>query len=324
MSTGVVVWSKTAASNDVIDAAAQFAEGQAPSSLNDGIRGAMSSVAKWRDDIAGVLVTAGSGTAYTLTTNQIFASNGDGYTVQFIPGSTNTGAVTLAVDGNTAKPLRFLTGTDLPAGVLISGSLYQATYRLATTEWLLHSSPLAQPFIVPLGALIDYTGLTSPSANFILPQGQAISRTVYAAYFSLVSTTYGGGDGSTTFNVIDLVGRVAAMRDAGSARLSSTYFGSNPATLGNSGGVESSTLTLAQIPAHAHANTLFDPGHSHNFGLVSDAAGGSGVISGRTGTSGTTTTNQTGVTITNVNAGGGAAHAIVQPTGIVQKLLRVL
>lgn len=342
MSTGAQIWSKTAASNDVIDAAAQFAEGQAPSSLNDGIRGAMSSVAKWRDDIAGVLVTAGSGTAYTLTTNQIFASNGDGYTVQFIPGSTNTGAVTLAVDGNTAKPLRFLTGTDLPAGVLISGSLYQATYRLATTEWLLHSSPLAQPFIVPLGGIIDYTGSSAPSANFALPQGQAISRTTYATLFSLISTTYGVGDNSTTFNIPDLVGRGTAMRDVGSARLSATYFGGNPANLGATGGLESQTLTLSQIPGGI---TSANGGQSISVttnvadivrgSVISSTvpAGGSARIgaSNMTGDNTVTSSGNNSISVTGNNTGaagngtGAAApHNIVQPTMILNKIMRII
>lgn len=202
----------------------------------------------------GVGVTGGSGTAYTLTTVKPIASNFDGFTAAFTPGTTNTGAVTLAVDGGTARPLRFLTGVDLPSGVLISGSLYQATLR--STEWLLHASPLAQPFLVPLGGIIDYAGLTAPSGNFALPQGQAISRATYAALFSLIGTTYGAGDGSTTFAIPDMVGRMGAMRDVGSARLSSTYFGGNPANLGAVGGSESSTLLTANLPAYTPAGTV--------------------------------------------------------------------
>src|SRR4051812_2341879 len=139
MSTGVIQWSTTAASNSTADTAVNWAEGQAPSSVNDSARAMMAAAAKWRDDITGIIVTGGTGTAYTATSNQVIAVNINGMTVQFTPGTTNTGTVTLAVDGQTARPLRFLTGVELPAGTLISGSLYQATYRSATTEWLLHS-----------------------------------------------------------------------------------------------------------------------------------------------------------------------------------------
>lgn len=338
MPTGLQVWSKTAASNDVIDAAAQFAEGQAPSSLNDGIRGAMSSAAKWRDDLFGTLVTTGSGTAYALATNQVAGSNGDGYTVQFIPGSTNTGAVTLAVDGNTAKPLRFLTTVDLPAGVLISGSLYQATYRLATTEWLLHSSPLAAPFLIPVGGIIDYGGSSAPNSNFALAQGQAISRATYATLFGIFGTAYGAGDGSSTFNIPDLVGRVTAMRDAGSARLSSTYFGGNPANLGAVGGLESHTLAAAQIPSitsTASSVSLSASVTSANWvassstdstpinvggtgsGIAASLAGGSVSKIGSSGSA-------TGTVSSTSNNTSGSAHNNVQPTMILNKIVRIL
>jgi microcystin-dependent protein len=329
MSVGVVTWSKTAASNDVADTSINWQEGQAPSSVNDSARAMMAAAAKWRDDIAGtVLVTGGVGTAYTLATNQIFAANNNGNTIQFTPNVTNTGAVTLAADGLTALPLRFLTGVDLPSGVLISGSLYQATLR--SSEWLLHASPLAQPFLIPLGGIIDYTGTTAPNSNFILPQGQAINRVTYATYFSLVGTTYGAGDGSTTFNAPDLVGRVVAMLDAGSSRLSATYLGVSPASLGNAGGLQSHTLTTAELPAHSHANTLTDNGHTHTWGPAGSQANVAGTgAAGSTPQYGTTSTNTgsnvgTTMTITNVNAGGGGAHAIVQPTIMLNKILRVL
>src|SRR5258708_2604472 len=61
---------------------------------------------------------------------------------------------------------------------------------------------------VPLGGLMPYIGSTAPNTAFVLPFGQAISRTTYATLFSLVSTTFGVGDGSTTFNIPDLRGRV--------------------------------------------------------------------------------------------------------------------
>jgi hypothetical protein len=74
MATGLVSWSQTAANNATADTNVNWAEGQAPSSVNDSGRGMMASLAKWRDDNAGSLVTAGTSTAYTLTTNQVFAS----------------------------------------------------------------------------------------------------------------------------------------------------------------------------------------------------------------------------------------------------------
>lgn len=330
MATGIISWSQTAATNATADANVNWAEGQAPSTVNDSARAMMASAAKWRDDIAGILVSAGTGTAYTITSNQIIAANTNGMTVQFTPGTTNTGAVTLSVDGNTARPLRFLSGVELPSGVLISGSLYQATYRLSTTEWLLHSFD-ASIYAIPLGGMIDYAGSTAPNSAFVLPQGQAISRTTYATLFTLISTTYGVGDGSTTFTLPDLVGRVAAMRDGGSARLSSSYFGGNPANLGAVGGLESHTLTTAQLASHSHANTLNDPTHTHTQTGRQATVGTSGSTllsiqygNGNVPAEVPIASSTTGITISNVAAGSGNAHNNVQPTIILNKILRII
>ena len=69
------------------------------------------------------------------------------------------------------------------------------------------------PYNVPLAAGLDYWGATAPNSAFAFPTGQAISRTTYAPLFSLFSTTYGSGDGSTTFNLPDKRGRISAAID---------------------------------------------------------------------------------------------------------------
>lgn len=90
---------------------------------------------------------------------------------------------------------------------------------------------------VPIGHIVDYTGATLP-AKFLWPNGQAVSRATYAALFAVLSTTYGAGDGSTTFNLPDLRGRVSAGKDnlggATSAARLSTIISST--TLGAAGG----------------------------------------------------------------------------------------
>lgn len=140
MATGVTVWSKTAATNNTIDSAVNFAEGQAPSSVNDSARGLMASVAKWRDDLSGSVTTAGSSTAYTATSNQTFASLTAGIeiTCQFDEDCGAT--VTLNVDGLGAKPLRSAAGVELVAGAIKAGSVHRATYFTSNSgEWLLHN-----------------------------------------------------------------------------------------------------------------------------------------------------------------------------------------
>lgn len=139
MATGVVVWSKTAATNNTIDSAVNYAEGQAPSSVNDSARGAMASTAKWRDDLNGSLTTSGTSTAYAVTTNQGFAALTAGYEVTCQFDEDCGATVTLNVDGLGAKPLRSAAGVELVAGAIKAGSVHRATYFTSNGgEWILH------------------------------------------------------------------------------------------------------------------------------------------------------------------------------------------
>ena len=180
------------------------------------------------------------------------------------------------------------------------------------------------PYNVPLAAGLDYWGATTPNSAFAFPVGQAISRTTYASLFALVGTTYGPGDGSTTFSLPDKTGRVSAMKESSASRLTSTYFGGLSTSLGAVGGLDSHTLTTSEIPSHTHSIT--DPGHTHttngNFlkqGLVgSDYQGGSFLGSAPVGVN----TATTGISVN--NTGGGGAHSIVQPTIICNYIIRIL
>jgi microcystin-dependent protein len=115
--------------------------------------------------------------------------------------------------------------------------------------------------IVPTGLIIPYAGSTAPSANWLICNGSAVSRTTYAALFAVCSTAYGNGDGSTTFNLPDLTGRAPFGKNAG------TF-----ATLGGQGGAE--TVNLAHIHGtdsqgfHAHSFTT--GAGQYNGGLASN------------------------------------------------------
>lgn len=77
--------------------------------------------------------------------------------------------------------------------------------------------------VMPVGCVIPFAGAAAPT-GWLLCQGQAISRTTYAQLFSVIGTTYGSGDGKTTFNLPDMRGRVAVGSDANSL---GTLIGSN-------------------------------------------------------------------------------------------------
>lgn len=128
-----------------------------------------------------------------------------------------------------------------------------------------------------------------------------------------------------TIALPDFRGRVVAgmddMGNSAAGRLTSSYFGATATTLGAVGGSESHTTTIAEMPAHTHANSLNDPGHIHSEAGDSSSGGvsarivaqaGNGTNSSANGN--TTVSALTGITITNASAGSGNAHAIVQPT----------
>lgn len=289
----------------------------------------MASAAKWRDDLFGVNVTTGSGTAYALASNQVITANTDGYTVQFTPGATNTGPVTLSVDSQTPKPLRFLTGIDLPSGVLISGSLYRATYRAATTEWLLHSSPLAAPFLIPVGGIIEYPGATAPNTNFALPQGQAISRTTFATLFGIIGTLYGPGDGSTTFNLPDLTGRTTYMKEITATRLTTGTVGIDGGTLGATGG-GTQTLVTANLPAYTPAGSVANGAitvTNADASLLSVRASSTGLATGSGASVSAQSYNasQAGSSFSGTAQGGTSTPIKMAASGIIlNKIIRVL
>lgn len=95
------------------------------------------------------------------------------------------------------------------------------------------------PGTVPAGSMTAFAGSSAPT-GWLLSYGQEVSRSTYATLFAAIGTTYGTGDGSTTFNLPDLRGRTLAGKDnmGGSAasRLTSGASGVDGATLGAAGG----------------------------------------------------------------------------------------
>jgi microcystin-dependent protein len=103
--------------------------------------------------------------------------------------------------------------------------------------------------LMPTASLMPYAGTAAPTGYFLC-DGSAKSRTTYSALFGIIGTTYGVGDGSTTFNIPDLRGRVIAGQDdmGGSSanRLTNQTGGLNGDNLGATGGAETHLLTAAE------------------------------------------------------------------------------
>lgn len=331
------LWSRTAASNATADSNVNWAEGMAPSAVNDSARAMMASAAGYRDDIAGAIATGGTSTAYTVTSYQVFNSlaNMSGQVIAFTPHTTNGATVTLNVDGLGAKPLRSAPSVELPAGVLIQGTPYTALYNNSDAVWYLHNF-FVNPYATPIGGFMDYVGTTAPNSAFVFPYGQAVSRTTYSTLFAMTSTTFGVGDGSTTFNLPDLRGRVVAGKDdmGGSSanRLTAADDGLNGDTLGATGGGETQTLVTANLPAYTPSGTITvgqaTSGGQPVRGYVSGASStqvNTGVTTQVPSVSGMSLIDGGSNTFTGAAQGGtSTAFGVVQPTIILNKIMRII
>lgn len=115
---------------------------------------------------------------------------------------------------------------------------------------------------LPPGIVLPYAGSSAPN-GWLLSFGQEISRTIYSNLFSIIGTTFGIGDGSTTFNLPDLRGNIPAGQDnmGGSAagRLSAGE-GLDGTVLGNLGGEQEHTLIANELPDHTHQYQLTSAG----------------------------------------------------------------
>jgi microcystin-dependent protein len=336
-------WSQTASADATVDSTINWAEGQAPSSVNDSARAMMAATAKYRDDIAGAIVTTGSSTAYAVSSYQVFDTlvHLSGQMIAFSPHITNAaGPVTLNVDGLGDKPLRTAPGVDLFAGTIIQGTPYVATYNNTDGAFYLQNF-YGNPYNVPIGAGIDFWGTTAPNSSFVFPVGQAISRTIYATLFSMFGTAYGTGDGSTTFNLPDKRGRTSACldnmggSDAGRFSNAQSSMASVRTTLGGAAGSVVHTLTANEIPTIGGVNN-----NTQSFGLqngqtnsalpnsLSTTGGGGGAQqtvagTGVIGVSGQITIVPNTLSFQSTNTGG-AAHENCQPTILCNYILRII
>ena len=104
---------------------------------------------------------------------------------------------------------------------------------------------------IPTATIVPWTASSVPT-GFLECNGAAVSRSTYSALFAVIASTYGGGDGSSTFNVPDLQNKVAVSKSNNKA-LASTG-GADTVSVTPSGNVGGSTanasLSTAQLASH--------------------------------------------------------------------------
>lgn len=257
--------------------------------------------ADWARFGGGLPTSGGTANALTLSYRPGVARYVNGMEFWFVAGAANTGPATLDA-GAGPLALRKGNGTaDLASGDIrvnhVIGVKYDAggggRFRVV------HPYLDATSEVEPTGTVKMYAGAAAP-AGYLPCQGQAVSRTTYAALFAVIGTGFGAGDGSTTFNLPDLRDRVpmgaSASRALGSTggSLSATTASAGTHTHGASsssagahshgGGTGATTLTTMQMPSHTHnVPATFINSYPSVYGYI--AEGGSSIWSGQPTTS---------------------------------------
>lgn len=317
---------------------ARFPENMQFRDVNDSARALEGMIARELKDRNMSLVASGSANAFAVTTNRTIISLADGLVVGFTANHTISSSPTLNVNGLGAKTIVSQTGTALSTGDIVSGQKLLVAYRSATADWQVvggraaGSSADVVARIIPVGTVLPWPGSTAPP-GYLLAYGQAVSRTTYAELFTAYGTTYGAGDGSTTFNLPDYRGRAPFGRDdmggAVAGRITAAGSSITGTTLGATGGAQSVTLTTAQIPSHGHTATVTDPGHFHAQTVTTDGgatgpATGGGFSAYAFDGAQDTGSKTTGITVSNSSTGGGGAHTNMPPAIIQNWIILAL
>lgn len=281
-------WSTTAANNANSDGSINWAEGQPPSSVNNSARVMMARIKELLNDLGGISVATGTANAISVAASSAVTANANGIVVTFRAANTNGGATTLNVNSIGAKPLvrfTFEGEKNLSGGEVQQNCIYEAIYCSILSggngAWLLTNPTEIER--LPAGFGGPFFGGTIPS-GWLLCNGAAISRTTYSRLFAAVGTTWGSGDGTTTFNLPN---------------------GQNEFIRGASGTLPLGTKQTDSFRSHTHSASSSTAGdHTHR---VPDggAGGGSGAQNGP----------QTGGTFPTQSAGAHTHDINVQATG---------
>jgi len=169
---------------------------------------------------------------------------------------------------------------------------------------------------IPTATIVPWSDASVPS-GFLECNGQTVSRSTYAALFAIVGTTYGSGDGSTTFEVPDLQDNVAVGK-SGTKNVGSSGGANTVTATGNiAGSTANATLSTPQLASHTHPLIFTGP------------PGGPSVPHQQDGRPGGTNPNRQQQNIPSTGSGGGHAHNMSanftgDATSVVQPYLTVM
>ena len=210
-------WSATAASNASVGNI-NWAEGQAPSSINDSARYEMADVAMWRDFMGGAKISSGTDTI-TLTSGLSLSAYAQGMMFAFEAGGANTGAVTLNVDSVGAKAIKKYHDVDLASGDIEAAGIYLVAYEATADNFQLLSPVSNAP-----GTLSNVVEDTTPQLGGELDgQDNTVSK-VNLKDYGEVTNAIGSTGGGTQDIDLTLGNSISATVDTSA----NTFTFSNP------------------------------------------------------------------------------------------------
>jgi hypothetical protein len=231
----------TPLNNATADAAINWREGQAPSTVNNSARQMMATIKRTVLDQSGKLLSAGTGTAFTLTSNEVFTSLIDGLTVAFRAHADCGFSPTLNVDGLGAVALHSVLGTPITKGFLRTGRVYHATYVASSPAWVVQGMVGASNLLQPADLTIT-VGSGGDFAN--LNAALAYASTLYPLYVA-------GATPNITVNLLTGYTETSGV---------------------NIAGIDLSYITIASVDATVTANVAGDLFHAENARLPKIAA----------------------------------------------------
>lgn len=172
---------------------------------------------------------------------------------------------------------------------------------------LVREENLLPELLIPVGAVLAYGSSNAPK-GWLNCDGQAVSREDYADLFSVVGTTYGVGNGSTTFNLPNLLGRTIVGQGSGA--------GLTSRAMGATGGAETHTLTTGEMPSHSHTSNAV----GNTVGLMT--ANGSSTAIEVDASAVEPNIYAAPVALSINNAGSGGAHNNMQPFTVLNYIIR--
>jgi microcystin-dependent protein len=263
--------------------------------------------------------------------------------------TNGVGAASATISGTTATSVLTVDGIEIDT----TGATADQVLRHNGTKFV--PATLSTAYNVPVGAISLWATNSAPT-GWLICDGSSVSKSVYAALYSVITDTY--GESGLNFNLPNLKGRIPVGRDSAQTEFDA---------LGETGGAKTHTLTSTEMPSHthtqnahthtqdshnhtqnAHNHGITDPGHFHTFNVWSffvqtnlvsgfQTTSNTGVLASTvntdTKTTGITINNQTptnvattatnqNTTATNQNTGGGGAHNNLQPYIVLNYIIK--